>query len=149
MVEAKPPAGASYHLSMITGVFSPRRGSLLAAHGNAMGQPSPNRNRPERAPEPARSIPKRASSWGALSVLSVCNGPYPRRCRGLRVACPSRGVRFCASPRTFSEECATHGSRIPLRRLSRKIIEVVSEFQDEGLQVWTNNGNLQEVFEPF
>ena len=25
----------------------------------------------------------------------------------------------------------------------------VSQGQDEGLQVWTNNGNLEELFEPF
>ena len=37
-LRARPTCDAeSYHLSMITGVFSPRRGSLHAAHGNAVG----------------------------------------------------------------------------------------------------------------
>jgi hypothetical protein len=47
------------------------------------------RIRPERAPSPARSIPKRGFLMGRPTRASwFDHGSNPRRCHGLRVACP-------------------------------------------------------------
>ena len=76
---------------MITGVFSPRRGSLLAAHGNAVGMV-----RYKRQALKGRPMMKPSLEWiGQVRVPlqgDFCLGMVvPWRCHGLRVACPFQG----------------------------------------------------------
>ena len=88
--------------------FSPRRGRLRTAHGNATGLARYKTVSPAGAPYDDATIeigpgrlggPFRADSFLGLVV--------PWRCHGLRVKCPSRGGRFCAGRHMFSAQCGT------------------------------------------
>jgi hypothetical protein len=68
---------------------TPQRGTLLAAHGNAVGNPAPTRSRPNGAPQKHRVT----SAWEPQTVCPRFGTPFqgyvhwgmvfPRRCRGL------------------------------------------------------------------
>ena len=81
---------------------------------------------PAGAPYDAALFGMDRAGSGALSGRIFLGIVVPWRCHGLRVRCPSRGVRFCAGPHRFSQQCGTIRSRDSLRKSSRKMTEVVS-----------------------
>ena len=70
-------------------------GTLLPAHGNAMGQTFLKRLRPARAPQTFRALAKGGIIMGRpLEGFRLYNGSIPWRCHGQRVVCTSGANTF-------------------------------------------------------
>jgi hypothetical protein len=87
-------ANSSENVSGLESNLTPRKGQSADNPWQRHGSTPPKEPRPVRAPSPFRSIPNSASSWGALTGLTVYHRPNPWRCHGLRVACPFGAKRL-------------------------------------------------------
>ena len=120
-----------YHISTIIGVFPPRRGRPLAAHGIALGLIRYKILSPVGAPHDDATLSDGPGMLGCpFRAYSFLGTVFPWRCHGLKEKCPLRGVRVAANPCRFSEQCGTIRSRDSLRKSSRKMTEVVSDLTD-------------------
>ena len=87
-------ANSSENVSGLGSNLTPRKGQSADNPWQRHGSTPPKEPRPVRAPSPFGSIPNSASSWGALTGLTVYHGPNPWRSHGLRVACPFGAKRL-------------------------------------------------------
>jgi hypothetical protein len=101
-----------YQLTLILGVFPPRRGMPLAAHGNAVGLIRFKTLSPAGAPHEDATLSEGPGMLGGpFRADSFLGTVFPWRCHGLEEKCPVRGVRLGENPRRFSAQGGTIASR--------------------------------------